>query len=272
MRFAVNMSMLFTELPLLQRPEAVAEAGFDAVEVWWPFAEPAPAGPAVEAFATAIVDAGVQLAALNLYAGDLAAGERGVLSHPDRADQFAASVHVGVELAERLGCSVLHAMYGNRRDDVPLEAQDELAAQMLANAAAAAAPVGATIVVEAMNPVEQPAFPLHSTNAALQLVESVALTSGARLGILYDAYHMQRAEGNLIATIREHGHSFSHVQIADAPDRTPPGTGEIAFPRVLESLEATGYGGFVGLEYRPIGSSTASLRWVQQWDERRTEL
>lgn len=265
MRFAVNISMLFTELPLLRRPAAAAAAGFDAVELWWPFEESVPADAAVDAFATAVTDAGVSLAALNLFAGDLPAGDRGVLSHPDRAGEFAASVPVAVDLAGRLGCSVLHALYGNRRDDVPVKAQDELAEQMLATAADAAAGIGATVVVEAMNPADQPSFPLHSTGAALKLVDAVRRHTGAELGILYDVYHMQRAEGDLIATIREHGQRFAHVQIADAPDRTPPGTGEIAYPRVLEALEATGYGGFVGLEYRPVGSSAQSLAWVHAW-------
>lgn len=265
MRFAVNVSMLFTELPLLRRPAAAAAAGFDAVELWWPFVEPAPPDRAVDAFATAVKDAGVSLAALNLFAGDLPAGDRGVLSHPDRAAEFVASVPVAVDLAGRLGCSVLHALYGNRRDDVPVQAQDEQAEQMLAIAADAAAGIGATVVVEAMNPIEQPSYPLHSTSAALQLVDTVREGTGAELGILYDVYHMQRAEGNLVATIREHGKRFSHVQIADAPDRTPPGTGEIAYPRVLEALEASGYGGFVGLEYRPVESSAESLAWVHAW-------
>lgn len=265
MRFSVNISMLFTELPLLQRPAAAAAAGFDAVESWWPFDQPVPPDAEVDAFASAIEDAGVALAALNLFAGDLPGGDRGVLSHPGLAESFSASLPVGVGLAERLGCPVLHAMYGNRRDDVPLQDQDELAVRMLADAAHAAAPVGATIVVEAMNPVEQPAFPLHSTSAALRLVESVSRATGVRLGILYDVYHMQRAEGDLITTIREHGSSFTHVQIADAPDRTPPGTGEIAYRRVLEALATTGYGGFVGLEYRPVGTSDQSLGWVKRW-------
>jgi len=265
MRFAVNVSMLFTELPLLRRPAAVAAAGFDAVELWWPFDEPVPPDRAVDAFATAVTDAGVSLAALNLFGGDLPAGDRGVLSHPDRADEFAANVPVAVDLAGRLGCSVLHALYGNRRDDVPVEAQDELAAEMLAAAAGVAAEVGATVVVEAMNPTEQPRYALHSTNAALRLVDDVRRSTGAELGILYDVYHMQRAEGDLIATIREHGTRFCHVQIADAPDRTPPGTGEIAYPRVLEALRATGYSGVVGLEYRPVQSSTESLAWVNTW-------
>lgn len=268
MRVAVNVSMLFTELPLLRRPAAVAAAGIDAVEMWWPFAQPVPPNQAVEELVAAVTDAGVTLAALNLFAGDLSAGDRGVLSHPDRADQFLANLPVAVDLAGRLGCTLLHAMYGNRREDVAVAAQDELAMQMLTGAADAAAQIGATVVVEAMNPTDQPRFPLHSTRAAIDLVDAVERESGARLGILYDVYHMQRAEGDLIATIRAHGQRFSHVQIADAPDRTPPGTGEIAFPRVLEALEASGYDGFLGLEYRAIGSTVDSLAWVHDWQKR----
>jgi hydroxypyruvate isomerase len=264
-RFAVNISMLFTELPLLERPAAAAAAGFDAVEVWWPFDSATPPVHAVDAFADAVTEPGVSLAALNLFAGDLGAGDRGVLSHPDRAEEFAACLPIAADLAGGLGCPVLHALYGNRRDDLDVGVQDELAVQMLARAAQIAAAAGTTVVVEAMNPTEQPRFPLHSTDAAVRLVDSLHQAAGVDLGILYDAYHMQRAEGDLIATIRRHAHRFSHVQIADAPDRTPPGTGEIAYPRVLAALEATGYEGFVGLEYRPLGSSEASLAWVDRW-------
>lgn len=159
------------------------------MERWWPFDEPVPGDAAVDALATAVEDAGVRLAALNLYAGDLAAGDRGVLSHPDRAAQFSASVPVGVELAGRLGCTVLHALYGARREGVAPQTQDDLAVEQLSAAAAAAEEVGATVVVEAMNPKEQPTFPLHSTRDALACVQRVRARTGAELGLLYDVYH-----------------------------------------------------------------------------------
>lgn len=269
MRFAVNVSMLFTELPLLRRPAAVAAAGFDALEMWWPFSTPTPAEADIDLLARAIEDAGLTLAALNLYAGDLGAGDRGVLSHPDRADAFAASVPVGVALAGRLGCKVLHALYGNRRPDLPVEVQDELAVRHLAAVAAAARPIDARVVVEAMNPKEQPTFPLHRTAAAFELVGRIHAETGERLGLLYDAYHMQRSEGDLIATIDAHGADFTHVQIADVPTRTAPGTGEIAYARVLASLSASGYDGFVGLEYRPSGPSEDSFGWIEELALRR---
>lgn len=263
LRFAVNLSLLFTELPLLRRPAAAAAAGFEAVELWWPFDEPSPPAATVDALANAVEHAGVRLGALNLYAGDLAAGDRGVLSYPERAAEFSASVPVAVELAGRLGCTVLHALYGKRREGLARQTQDGLAVEQLAAAAEAAARVGATVVVEAMNPKEQPDFPLHSTAQALACIERVRARTGAALGLLYDVYHMQRAEGDLIATIREYGSGFTHVQIADAPDRTPPGTGEIAFPRVLRALADSGYQGLVGLEYRPVGASVDSFGWTE---------
>lgn len=232
-----------------------------------PFSAPDPPAQDVDDLAAAIRDAGLTLASLNLFAGDLTSGERGVLSHPDRAAELTANLPVAVGLAAKTGCTVLHALYGNVRSDLPPGVQDEHGVSMFHAAIRAASEIGATVVIEAMNPADAPMFPLHSTAAALRLIERVEERTGAHLGILYDAYHMQRAEGDLISTIRSVGHRFTHVQIADAPDRTPPGTGEIAYPRVLAALEETGYGGYVGLEYRPVGSSTENLAWASRWQD-----
>ncbi len=262
MRFAVNVSLLFADLPLLQRPRAVADAGFEAVEMWWPFRDAVPADRDVDALAAAIEDAGVTLALLNLFGGDLSSGERGVLSHPGREAEFAGNLDVAVGLAGRLGCGVLHALYGNRLDGLDPSAQDEVAVTRFATAASAAARAGAGVVVEALNPVEQPGFPLHRTRDTVALADRVRAETGAEIGVLYDAYHMQRSEGELIPTIRTYAHRFRHVQVADAPDRTAPGTGEIAYPRVLAALEAAGYRGWVGLEYRPGGEGVDDFAWI----------
>ena len=136
-RFAVNVSILFKELPLLERPAAAA-AGFDAVELWWPFDEPAPADAELDALATAIRDAGVSLTGLNFDAGDMAAGERGLLSRPAQNDRFRANIPVAIGLASALDCLVMNALYGNREDRVDPAEQDELALENLTLTATAA--------------------------------------------------------------------------------------------------------------------------------------
>ena len=251
MKLSANLSILFPDLPLLERPAAAAAAGFRAVELWWPFAVPEPPEPDLAALVGAIEDADVVVASLNFDAGDLPGGDRGLVSIPARADRFRANVDVTVDLARRLGCRTLNALYGNREAGVDPAEQDELALEHLVLAADAAARVGATVVVEPLNAFESPRYPLTSTRGALDVIERANAAASGEVKLLYDAYHMQRMEGNLIATIRAHAERFGHVQIADAPDRTQPGTGEVAYERVLDALRRTGYDRFVGLEYKP---------------------
>ena len=148
LRYEVNCSILFTELPLLERPAAVKAAGFDAVEFWWPFAEAVPADREVDAFVSAVEDAGVQLVGLNFFAGDMPGGDRGLVSWPARSGEFRDNVDVTVGIGERLGCGAFNALYGNRVEGVSAAEQDDLGAENLAIAARAAARIGGTVLVE----------------------------------------------------------------------------------------------------------------------------
>jgi hydroxypyruvate isomerase len=160
-RYAVNLSMLFTELPLLARPAAARAAGFDAVEFWWPFTTAVPADTEVDAFVRTIQDAGVQLIGLNFFAGDMPGGDRGLVSWPARSGEFTDNVDVTIGIGQRLGCTAFNALYGNRVDDSTPEAQDEVAAENLAVAAAAAARIGGVVLVEPVSGA--PRYPLLST-------------------------------------------------------------------------------------------------------------
>ena len=140
--YEVNCSILFTELPLLQRPAAVKQAGFDGVEFWWPFEQAVPADKEIDAFVTAIENAGVQLVGLNFFAGDMAGGDRGLVSWPARSAEFRDNIDVTVGIGERLGCKAFNALYGNRVDDASPKQQDELGAENLALAAKAALLLG----------------------------------------------------------------------------------------------------------------------------------
>lgn len=263
MKFAANLSTLFTDLPLLQRPAAAAAAGFDAVELWWPFETPVATDGEVDALLRSLTEAGVSLIALSFDAGDLAAGDRGLVSIPAAADRFRANLDVVAGIAERTGCRVLNALYGNRVAGVNAAAQDEAAVENLTLAGSTVRGIGAIVVVEALNHFDNPRFPLTSTSQALDVVDLLHATGAGHFGLLYDAYHMQRTEGNLIATIRQHADRFAHVQIADSPDRHEPGTGEIAYERVLAALEAAGYEGYVGLEYVPLEGADHRFDWLQ---------
>ncbi|MBC7560727.1 MAG: TIM barrel protein, partial [Dermatophilaceae bacterium] len=148
MPYLVNCSILFTELPLLERPAAAKSAGFDAIEFWWPFPTATPDQAAVDRFVRAVRDAGVRLIGLNFAAGDMPGGDRGLLSLPGRSADFLASVDIAVGIGAELGTASFNALYGNRVDEVSSREQDDLAAENLAAAAAAAARVSANVLLE----------------------------------------------------------------------------------------------------------------------------
>jgi hydroxypyruvate isomerase len=263
LRYDVNLSILFTELPLLERPAAAAAAGFDAVELWWPFAEPAPPDRELDALHHALDDAGVALVGLNFDAGDMAAGERGLLSRPAGSARFRENIEVAVGFAAATGCTVLNALYGNRDVRAGEAAQRELAVQNLVLAARAAARVGATVVIEALNSVENPDYPITTSRDALALVDQLRFAHGvSNVAFLADLYHLARMGEPIAEVVAARGSRFGHVQIADSPGRGQPGTGELDLPGVLNRLAFSGYDGWVGLEYRPVGPSADSFGWL----------
>jgi hydroxypyruvate isomerase len=269
LRYDVNLSILFTELPLLERPAAAAAAGFTAAEFWWPFgAEAQPAAREVDAFVAALEDAGVRLVGLNLL-DDLSVGAKGLVSVPEQAGRFRDALPVAIEIGRRTGCRKFNALYGNRIDGVDPAFQDELAVAHLDLAAKAAAEIDGVILIEALNAIESPLYPLVSTRAALETVERVEeLTGAENLALLFDLYHMGRMGEDLEAQITRHIGRFGHVQIADVPLRGAPGTGELGHRALFKALEAAGYRteeglGSIGLEYKATnGVSADSFDWL----------
>jgi hydroxypyruvate isomerase len=262
LRFDVNCSILFTELPLLERPEAARAAGFDAVEFWWPFAEPVPGDREVDAFIRALADAGVRLVSLNFVAGDMAAGERGLLSLPGRAKEFTDNIDVCIGIAGRTGCTVLNAVYGNRIDGPGDKEQADLAAENLALAARAASRTGATVVVEALNSYDSPRYPLVSSKSAIAVINRVRAEGGvANVAFLADLYHLARMGEDLRGVLALG--DIAHIQIADVPGRGAPGTGELDYEPLFRQLAAQGYPGWIGCEYKPNdpADSSTSFTW-----------
>jgi hydroxypyruvate isomerase len=259
--YEVNCSILFTELPLLERPAGAKEAGFDAVELWWPFPEAVPADAEVEAFVRAVGDAGVRLVGLNFFAGDMPGGDRGLVSWPARSGEFRDNVEVTIGIGERLGCRAFNALYGNRVDDVDPAAQDDLAVENLAVAGQAAARIGGTVLVEPVSGA--PRYPLRTAADAVGVIDRVVDETGVgNLGFLCDLYHLAVNGDDLDQAIAAHGERVAHVQIADAPGRHEPGTGTLDLDRYLGALAAGGYRGWVGLEYVPSRGSADSFAWL----------
>lgn len=254
--YAVNCSILFTELPLLRRPAAAAAAGFTAVEFWWPFTTAD--DREVDAFATAVEDAGVRLTGLNFAAGDMPGGDRGLLSWPGREAEFRDSVAVAVGLGARLSTGVFNALYGNRVEGAT--GQDDLALANLAHAAEAAGTIGATVVLEPLSGADR--YPLRTAADALAVADRVPGTA-----LLADLYHLAVNGEDLDAVIAAHSGRIGHVQIADAPGRHEPGTGALDLHRHLRALADAGYTGHVGLEYAPTTTSDAAFGWLAREEE-----
>ncbi|MFE6161383.1 TIM barrel protein [Streptomyces sp. NPDC056486] len=252
-RFNVNLSILFTELPLLERPAAAAAAGFTAVELWWPWVDaPTPEQSELDALRAAITDAGVELVGLNFYAGQLPGPDRGALSIPgEESEKFRANLPVAADFAKSLGCKALNALYGNRVEGVAPAVQDELALENLVLAAREADRVGAVLLVEALNKPESPRCPIVSADAAIAVVDKVNSATGlGNAKFLMDLYHLSMNGEDLPAVIDRYVAQTAHVQIADNPGRGAPGTGSLPLEELLDQLRKAGYEGYVGLEYK----------------------
>jgi hydroxypyruvate isomerase len=259
--FDVNLSILFTELPLHERPGAARTAGFDAVEFWWPFDAAVPADAEVDAFVRAVRDAGVRLVGLNFFAGNMPGGDRGLVSWPARAAEFRDNVDVTVGIGEQLGCRSFNALYGNRVADSTPEEQDDLAVRQLALAASAAERLGGVVLIEAVSGA--PRYPLKTAAEAVGVIDRVQRETGAsNLRFLCDLYHLAVNGDDLDKAVELYSDRIGHVQIADAPDRHEPGTGSLDLDGPLGALEASGYDGYVGLEYTPSGASADSFGWL----------
>ncbi|OZD07236.1 hydroxypyruvate isomerase [Rhodococcus sp. 06-235-1A] len=258
--YTVNCSILFTDVPLLDRPQRARDAGFDAVEFWWPFSNPVPSDADVDAFVSSVRDAGVQLTGLNFAAGDMPAGDRGILSDPAQKQAFRDNIDVTVGIGEQLGTRAFNALYGNRIDGVDPLDQDEVAIENLAAAGRAAAKVGGVVLVEPVSGA--PAYPLKSAAGAVATIRRVAREQDVHnLRLLADLYHLAVNGEDVPAALEAHHDLIGHVQIADSPGRGEPGTGSLDLGGQLTGLAARGYDGYVGLEYKATRENT--FDWLQ---------
>ena len=253
-RFAANLTMLFNEVPFLDRFERAARAGFDAVEFLFPYAYPA-------AEIKARLDAhGLKLVLHNLPAGDWDAGDRGVACDPARVAEFRAGVGRAVEYAGALGVPQLNCLAGKAPAGV---ADAELHATFVANLAYAAAELdkaGLKLLIEPINTYDIPGFYLNRTAQALAILDEVG---AANAFLQYDIYHAQRMEGEIAATLQKHLARIAHIQLADNPGRHEPGTGELNWAFLFAHLDRIGYAGWVGCEYKPATTTEAGLGWRQ---------
>ena len=252
-RFAANLSMLFTEVPLLDRFERAAKAGFSHVELQFPYEVTA------EEMAARMKAAGVTMVLHNLPPGDFANGDRGIACHPERVAEFQAGVPRAIEYAQALGVPQLNCLVGIAPAGVDEETLRRTTVVNLRFAAAELKKAGLKLLVEPINNYDIPGFWLNNTAKAIGVIDEVGADN---LFVQYDIYHAQRYEGELAATMSKYLSKIGHVQLADNPARNEPGTGEINYPFVLRHLKAIGYAGFIGAEYKPAQGTEAGLGWL----------
>jgi len=253
LRFAANVSMLFPEAPFLARFALAARAGFAAVECQFPYG-----APAAEIRAR-LDDLGLAMVLHNLPAGDWAAGDRGIACLPQRVDEFRAGVACAIAYAHALGVRQVNCLAGIAPAGADAGSLRRTLVANLRFAARALAAEGLTLLVEPINTFDIPGFLVNRTAQCVALIDDVGEPG---IFVQYDAYHMQRMEGELAGTLARHLPRIAHIQVADHPGRHEPGTGEIQFEFLFAELERLGYDGWIGCEYRPAGRTDAGLGWL----------
>jgi hydroxypyruvate isomerase len=254
----VNCSILLTDLPLLERPAAAKAAGFDAVEFWWPFASSVPIDAEVTEFENAITDAGVQLTGLNFNAGDMPAGDRGLVSWVGRSSEFKDNIEVVAGIGERLGCRSFNALYGNRMDESAPGAQDALALKNLVAAAEGVAGIGGMVLLEAVSGAAR--YPVTTAARVMDIIGKVRAEGPQNIRLLADFYHLAVNGDDVGAVIEEHAKDFGHIQIADNPGRGAPGTGTLPLGEWISRSRDLGYDGYIGLEYK--ADTASAFNWL----------
>ncbi len=251
-KLAANLTMMFNEVDFLDRFAAAAGAGFKGVEYLFPYPYPK------EQLAQKLAAHNLAQVLHNFPAGDWAKGERGIACQPERVGEFQDSVGKAIEYATALGCTQLNCLAG-----IPPAGadRDKVRATLVSNLRFAADKLGAAgikVLIEPINTFDIPGFFLSGTRQALEILKDVGSTN---LYLLYDIYHMQRMEGELANTIKANLPRIAHFQLADNPGRNEPGTGEINYRFLFGFLDAIGYDGWIGCEYRPKGNTVDGLSW-----------
>ena len=260
-RFAANISIMFTEVPYLDRPAAARAAGFGFIESWWPFADPVGTRDQVDSLVDAIARAGVALCAINFWAGDMPSGQRGVTSHPDQGAVLSANTDQLLQIAERTGCRQFNLLYGQLDERWSPQVQHDTAIEAYTAAADRVAGLGATILIEPLAAGLNGAYPLVDGDDVISLITG-PLARSTNVRLLFDVFHLGSNGVDLVTAARRMLPWIGHVQIADAPGRGEPGSGQLPIDSTLAELAARDYAGFVAGEYTPTTDTTQTLDWL----------
>ena len=255
-RLAANLTMMYNEHAFLDRFQAAASDGFQGVEFLFPY------DFAAADIRARLQDNGLTQALFNAPPGDWAAGERGIASLPGREDEFLRGLDQALAYAAQLGNRSLHVMAGLIRPEQDRAAHRAVYVRNLARAASAAASAGITVVIEPINTRDIPGFFLNRQDEAQAICAEVG---AANLKVQFDCYHCQIVEGDIAVKLERDMAGIGHIQIAGVPDRHEPNLGELNYPYLFDRIDALGYAGWVGCEYRPKAGTRAGLGWAQAY-------
>ena len=248
-RFSANLSILFGELPFMERFAAAKQAGFRAVECWFPYEHGA------DRIARLIRQLELEMVGINTAHGGPA--DWGLAALPGRERDFIESVDQALECAARFDRCAVHVM-GGLAGAIPRADALRTYATNLEHAVRRAEGSGVQLLIEPLNGRDRPGYILSSVDQAAELIERTGLGT---LKIMFDCYHVQVEDGDLVTRLRRHWDKIGHIQIASPPARTEPGTGEIDYGFVFAEIDRLGWQGWVGAEYRPSGITADSFGW-----------
>lgn len=250
--YSANLGFLWTELPLPDAVRAAAKAGFDAVEMHWPYAVSA------SDLKAALDETGLPVVGINTVRGHVEAGGNGLSALPGREDEARAAIDQALAYAQAIGAQSVHVMAGKASGE---EARKTFI-DNLRYASDKAAPTGSTILVEALNPFDAPGYFLTDNATASAIIDEA---SRDNIRIMFDCYHSGRCGRPILEDFQAHRDKVGHVQFAAVPDRGEPDRGEVDFAALLPQIAASGHAGFFGAEYRPRAATDAGLGWLKAW-------
>ncbi|MGL4233581.1 MAG: 2-oxo-tetronate isomerase [Casimicrobium sp.] len=251
-RFSANLSIMFTEAPFIERFALAAHHGFNAVECWFPYEH------TKEALRAELNRHQLKLIGINTAPGDTTKGDWGLAVNPLRKTEFIASVDQAIDYASSLDCGSIHVMAGIMPSSASETDCEARYIEHIGLAADRAKAAGKTVLIEPLNPIDRPGYFLSRQSQAARIVDALKRDN---VKIMFDIYHAQMTEGNIVATLRSNLAKIGHIQIADVPGRHEPGTGEINFPFVMNAIAESDYAGWIGCEYKPKTNTAAGLSW-----------
>ena len=253
LNFTANLSLLFTEVEFIDRFKVAKKKGFNAVEIQFPYSLSA------EVLKNTLEQQQLKLVLFNVDADDLLQGGEGLACVPEKRDQFRQAVAQALEYARLLKPEAINVLPGRCFNEQRKQDYLKTFQENLIFAVDAFAPLGIKTVFEAVNSRDMPGFIIDN---GLQMLDMLGRLNQPKLFMQYDIYHAQMMGDKPDEFIARHADKIGHIQFADCPGRGQPGTGQIDFERVFSAIEQSAYSGWVGAEYKPVGSTSESLGWL----------